>query len=97
MAAVDSHLQQVSRLASLRAKKFGAARLGGLIGLLHDLGKYAPAFQDYIAGRGPSPDHATAGAREIQRLAGRPARIGSPLDRGLLHCRPSRRLVQLAR
>src|SRR6266436_1920997 len=30
---------------------------------------YAPEFQDYIAGQGPSPDHATAGAREIQKLA----------------------------
>jgi CRISPR-associated endonuclease/helicase Cas3 len=64
-----AHLQQVSRLASCRAEKFGAARLGALIGLLHDLGKYARTFQDYIAGRGPSPDHATAGAREIQKLA----------------------------
>jgi CRISPR-associated endonuclease/helicase Cas3 len=64
-----AHLHAVSDLASLRAGKFGAARLGALIGLLHDLGKYALEFQDYIAGRGPSPDHATAGAREIQELA----------------------------
>lgn len=63
------HLQEVSRLTSSRAEKFGAGRLGALIGLLHDLGKYAPAFQDYIAGRAPSPDHATAGAREIQKFA----------------------------
>lgn len=62
------HLEAVSRLTSLRAEKFGAARLGAIIGLLHDLGKYAPEFQDYIAGRGSSPDHATAGAREIQAL-----------------------------
>lgn len=65
---LTTHLQQVSRLTSLRADKFGAARLGALVGLLHDLGKYAPTFQDYIAGRAPSPDHATAGAREIQKL-----------------------------
>jgi CRISPR-associated endonuclease/helicase Cas3 len=63
-----AHLQAVSRLTSSRAGKFGAERLGALIGLLHDLGKYAHEFQDYIAGRGPSPDHATAGAREIQSL-----------------------------
>ena len=67
---LPEHLQEVSRLTSLRAEKFGAARLGALVGLLHDLGKYASAFQHYIAGRGPSPDHATAGAREIQKLAG---------------------------
>ena len=62
-----AHLEAVSRLTSLQAEK--AARLGAVIGLLHDLGKYAPEFQDYIAGQGPSPDHATAGAREIQKLA----------------------------
>jgi CRISPR-associated endonuclease/helicase Cas3 len=43
--------------------------LGALVGLLHDLGKYSQAFQAYIAGDGPSPDHATAGAREIRTLA----------------------------
>jgi CRISPR-associated endonuclease/helicase Cas3 len=71
------HLQEVSRLASLRAEKFGAGRLGALIGLLHDLGKYAPAFQDYIDGRGKSPDHATAGACEIQKLAAAAAPRGA--------------------
>src|SRR6516225_7522337 len=60
-----THLREVSWLA----EKFGAGRLGALVGLLHDLGKYASEFQDYIAGRGPSPDHATAGAKEIQKLA----------------------------
>jgi CRISPR-associated endonuclease/helicase Cas3 len=63
------HLQEVSWLASSRAEKFGVGRLGALVGLLHDLGKYAREFQDYIAGQGPSPDHATAGALEIQKLA----------------------------
>jgi CRISPR-associated endonuclease/helicase Cas3 len=63
-----AHLEAVSQLTSSQAEKFGAGRLGALVGLLHDLGKYAPEFQDYIAGRGPSPDHATAGAREILKL-----------------------------
>jgi CRISPR-associated endonuclease/helicase Cas3 len=54
-----AHLQAVSRLTSLRAEKFGAGRLGALVGLFHDLGKYAREFQDYIAGRAPRPDHAT--------------------------------------
>jgi CRISPR-associated endonuclease/helicase Cas3 len=66
---LSAHLESVSRLTSLRAEKFGAGRLGALVGLLHDLGKYAREFQDYIAGRGPSPDHATAGAQQIQKLA----------------------------
>jgi CRISPR-associated endonuclease/helicase Cas3 len=66
---LPEHLEAVSRLTSSRAEKFGAARLGALVGLLHDLGKYAREFQDYIAGRGSSPDHATAGARLIRELA----------------------------
>ncbi|UTD29000.1 CRISPR-associated endonuclease Cas3'' [Bradyrhizobium sp. WD16] len=64
-----AHLKAVSQLTSLRAEKFGAGRLGAMIGLLHDLGKYTNEFQDYIGGRGPSPDHATAGARAIRELA----------------------------
>lgn len=63
------HLQSVSLLTASRVEKFGAARLGALLGLLHDLGKYSKEFQDYIAGNGPSPDHATAGAREIRSFA----------------------------
>jgi CRISPR-associated endonuclease/helicase Cas3 len=63
------HLQEVARLTSLRAEKFGAGRLGAAIGLLHDLGKYCREFQDYICGQGPSPDHATAGARELPKHA----------------------------
>jgi CRISPR-associated endonuclease/helicase Cas3 len=42
---LGAHLMEVSRLASLRAQKFGAGHLGALIGLLHDLGKYAPEFK----------------------------------------------------
>jgi CRISPR-associated endonuclease/helicase Cas3 len=66
---LDAHLRAVSDFSSLRAAKFGAERLGALVGLFHDLGKYSDEFQDYINGRGSSPDHATAGAIEIQKLA----------------------------
>lgn len=62
------HLKAVSRLTSRRAEKFGAGRLGAKIGLLHDLGKYSREFQDYISGKGSSPDHATAGACEIRKF-----------------------------
>jgi CRISPR-associated endonuclease/helicase Cas3 len=57
------HLTEVAKLAAVRGGKFGAARATELAGWLHDLGKYAEAYQLYIQGRGPSPDHATAGAR----------------------------------
>jgi CRISPR-associated endonuclease/helicase Cas3 len=71
------HLQAVSLLTSMLAKKFGAEQLGAIVGLLHDLGKYSHQFQAYIAGRSVSPDHATAGAREIQRFTG----AADPKDR----------------
>jgi CRISPR-associated endonuclease/helicase Cas3 len=66
---LPDHLCAVSESTSVRARKFAAERLGAIVGLFHDLGKYAGEFQDYIAGRGTSPDHATAGARELLKLA----------------------------
>jgi CRISPR-associated endonuclease/helicase Cas3 len=71
------HLNAVAGLAAARGKKFGAPRAAALAGSLHDLGKYSEAFQLYIQGRGPSPDHATAGARIALDLA----KSGAPLDR----------------
>ncbi|MFZ3485009.1 CRISPR-associated endonuclease Cas3'' [Sphingomonas sp. 3-13AW] len=41
---------------------FGAQHAAALAGYLHDIGKVSCAFQAYIAGAGPSPDHSTAGA-----------------------------------
>jgi CRISPR-associated endonuclease/helicase Cas3 len=63
------HLREVARLAAERGHKFGAGQAAALAGLLHDLGKYAEAFQLYIQGRGPSPDHSTAGAEVALGLA----------------------------
>lgn len=56
-------------LAALSVEKFGAGRLCALVGLLHDLRKYAREFQGYMAGHGPSSDHAAAGAQQIRQLA----------------------------
>src|SRR5687768_1684544 len=57
------HLKAVAQLASCYAKKFGAAELGYWAGLWHDLGKFHPDFQAYLAN--PSarhgPDHSSAG------------------------------------
>lgn len=68
------HLAGVAALSACHSRKFGAEEWGHLAGLWHDLGKYRPAFQDYIrkksgfekanahiegAGR---VDHSTAGA-----------------------------------
>jgi len=75
------HLLRVSAITSRLAAKVGMPRVGALIGLAHDLGKYSTAFQQYlrkVAGdaamemepdfslRG-SVDHSTAGAQIIAR------------------------------
>lgn len=70
---LTTHLSNADQLAAARGEKFGAGRLAGLTGRMHDLGKFSAAFQAYIAGQGPSPDHSTAGAQEVLRLAATPA------------------------
>ena len=49
-------------LARTLAQSSGVEEAAFLAGLLHDLGKYAPAFQTYLEGNGSSVDHSTAGA-----------------------------------
>lgn len=68
------HLAGVAALSACHARKFGAEDWGHLAGLWHDLGKYRPAFQDYIRTRSGFEkenahiegagrvDHSTAGA-----------------------------------
>lgn len=45
---LDEHLREVGALAARFAAKWGARDLGHAAGVLHDLGKYAGDFQDYI-------------------------------------------------
>jgi CRISPR-associated endonuclease/helicase Cas3 len=71
------HLRNVGELAAASGQKFGAAKVASVAGVLHDVGKYTEAFQLYIQGRGPSPDHSTAGAQIALGLA----RSGAPPDR----------------
>ena len=92
---VHDHLLSVSRFAGESCGKLGADLAGATLGLLHDLGKYSHAFQDYLrkmavtqdteeqaASRG-SVDHSTAGAQTIWRLlypkGGRDAVVGEIL------------------
>ena len=64
-----AHLDHVACLAAERAGAFGWAELARLAGRLHDIGKTSAQFQAYIRGQGSSGgDHATAGAREAERL-----------------------------
>jgi CRISPR-associated endonuclease/helicase Cas3 len=71
---LDEHLRAVAHLAGRFARAFGAEDWAALAGLWHDLGKYRPAFQNYIRSKsGYDPDahieggkgrvdHSTAGA-----------------------------------
>ena len=59
------HLTEVGDETARRASKFGWSEFGNVAGLLHDLGKYKPAFQDYIRKKPVKPEdkvHSTAGA-----------------------------------
>ena len=42
------HLKQTAERAQEKAAKFGAGDLAHLAGLWHDLGKFNPAFQEYL-------------------------------------------------
>ncbi len=61
------HLRAVAEGAGARGAKFGASKAASLAGLLHDLGKYAPAFQRRLDGAADRVDHSTAGAQEVVR------------------------------
>lgn len=62
---LKDHLNNVGMLAEERAKKFGAGKLGKIIGLGHDVGKYSYQFQKRLEGDSQKVDHSTAGAQEI--------------------------------
>ncbi|MFA4886269.1 MAG: CRISPR-associated helicase Cas3' [Desulfotomaculaceae bacterium] len=68
---LKSHLDEVARMTEERAAKFGAGKLGRIIGLAHDLGKYSEAFQKRLDGAREKVDHKTAGAQEVYRRFGK--------------------------
>lgn len=74
---LKSHLEEVAGLAEERAGKFGAAKLGRIIGLAHDIGKYSGEFQKRLEGSKGKVDHATAGAQELNQ------RFGNKIGRAL--------------
>ncbi len=67
---LEAHLQNVAERAASFAAPFGASSWAYLAGLWHDLGKYAPEFQHYIAAANDASletklgkvNHSTAGA-----------------------------------
>ena len=66
-----THLTEVAGLTRQYARKFEASELGYWLGLWHDLGKFHPDFQAYLANpeRRRGPDHKGAGWSE-RELAG---------------------------
>ena len=72
---LQDHLSNVSMLTAERAGKFGAAKLGNLLGLTHDLGKYSAEFQQRLEGKKIKVDHATAGAQEVNKRLPKPIGI----------------------
>ena len=64
------HLKAASELAGRFAEAFGASEAARRLGLWHDVGKFHPSFQQYLAGQdegktwsGRSPDHKAAGSQ----------------------------------
>ncbi|MEX0740093.1 MAG: CRISPR-associated endonuclease Cas3'' [Pseudohongiella sp.] len=62
---LSEHLQVVGRLGAKKAAHFGASNLAEIVGLLHDVGKYCPEFQDRLRGSSKKVDHATWGAKIV--------------------------------
>lgn len=67
---LTDHLRGVAQLAEEFAAPFGSGEAARYIGLWHDIGKFHPAWQQYLldseAGRvtrGHGPDHKAAGAQ----------------------------------
>ena len=60
---LDEHLRDVANKAHEFTAKFGAGEWGRAAGLLHDIGKAKPEFQDYIRKLRASEPHAAEGGR----------------------------------
>lgn len=61
--SLTEHLYAVAEMAGRFAEPFQGEPAAYYAGLWHDLGKFNPAFQDYLAGnRSHGPDHKAAGA-----------------------------------
>lgn len=76
---LSDHLRQTARLAADRGRPLGLAKAAGAAGLLHDLGKYDPAFQRRLEGSSERVDHSTAGGALIRDLAGTDERWAADL------------------
>jgi len=60
---LEDHLKAVGSIAASKAAYFGAEEWAEVEGLLHDLGKYCPEFQQRLRGSKRRVDHAIWGAK----------------------------------
>ena len=65
---VLQHLTATAELARSLGADSGLAEFAAAAAMLHDLGKYSCEFQQRLEGSPKKVDHATAGAKEIDRL-----------------------------
>lgn len=77
---LEKHLDDVASLAARFAEPFGGQEAAWIAGLLHDLGKAKPGFQNYLRGLQGSEPHAAAGAKLCEQ------RYGEHLGRLLAFC-----------
>jgi CRISPR-associated endonuclease/helicase Cas3 len=82
---LKNHLEDTSATAAAFASSFGADKLALVAGLLHDVGKYAPEFQQLLEGSKLKVDHSTSGAVESEKLYGQKGRLLSYIISGH-HC-----------
>jgi CRISPR-associated endonuclease/helicase Cas3 len=52
---LKEHLEAVADITASKTQKLKATKLGYYSGLWHDLGKYNPAFQDFLPGQCVKP------------------------------------------
>lgn len=71
---LSNHLKNVQHIAEQHGAKIGIPHVTGLAGMLHDMGKYCDAFQEYLEEAAMNPnqppkrgsvDHSTAGGKYL--------------------------------
>ena len=65
---VAEHLFETAEMSEQFSSKIGMPKMGYLVGLLHDFGKYSDEFYKRIMEDGEKCDHSTAGAQYLSSI-----------------------------